>query len=104
MRTHRGRSTVKGRHMSKLVRSLGAAFAVVLSVLTFVPGVAQAGVGNQSTPDIPVMLTVGDTNVPVSIQIGNTNDGGEAGNTNTVCNWMVRISRSRTRVTNSSAA
>lgn len=74
--------------MSKLARSLGAAFAVALSVLTFVPGVAQAGVGNQSTPDIPVMLTVGDTNVPVSIQIGNTNDGGEAGNVNTVCNWL----------------
>lgn len=73
--------------MSKLVRSLGATVAVLLSVLTFVPGVAEAGVGNQATPDIPSMLTVGDTNIPVSIQIGNTNFGGELGLTNTVCNW-----------------
>ncbi len=73
--------------MSKLVRSLGAAAAVILSVLTFVPGVAEAGVGTPTTPDIPLMLTVGDTNVPVSIELGNANTGGEFGLTNTVCNW-----------------
>lgn len=72
--------------MLKLARSLGATIAVVLSVLTFVPGVAQAGVGAPTTPDIPLSLTVGDT-VPVSIELGNANTGGETGFTNTVCNW-----------------
>ena len=68
-------------------RPVAVVFAVVVSVLTFVPSVVHAGVGARATPNIPLSLTVGDTNVPASIVIGNDNDDGEAGNTNTVCNW-----------------
>ncbi|NND75794.1 MAG: hypothetical protein HKN44_12390 [Ilumatobacter sp.] len=73
--------------MSKLLRSLGVVVAVVLSVLTFVPSVAQAGVGNSATPTFPTLVTVGQTNVPASIMFTNTNTAPNTADANTVCNF-----------------
>lgn len=73
--------------MSKLLRALGTVVAVVLSVLTFVPNVAQAGLAAGVSPTFPATVTVGDTGLAASIVVRNLNDGGESTLTNTVCNF-----------------
>lgn len=73
--------------MSKVFRSLAAAVAVILSVLTFVPSVAHAGVAAGISPTFPSTVTVGQTGLPASIVLRNNNDGGEAAFVNTVCNF-----------------
>ena len=61
------------------------ALAVAASVL-LLPAAAQAGVGASAVPSFPTTVTVGDTGVPATIQLGNANDAPDTAATNYVCN------------------
>ena len=60
---------------------------VSLGCLALMPGTALAGVGAQSTPTFPALVSVGTAGVTASIQVANFNSAAEAGATNTVCNF-----------------
>jgi hypothetical protein len=64
-----------------------AALLAGLSCLVLTPAVAQAGVGASAVPNFPTDVTVGNTGVPASIELRNTDTEGNAGQTNTVCNF-----------------
>ena len=61
----------------------------VLLVVASVAGlsnVAFAGIGAATTPTFPVSVTVGQTNVPATIDLRNDNTAPNEGEVNTVCN------------------
>jgi len=59
---------------------------VTASSIAFVSGIADAGLVAGAGPTFPTTVTVGDTNVPVSIEVRNDNTPPNQGDTNTVCN------------------
>lgn len=64
-----------------------APVAVAVAWLTLAPAVAHAGVGASAVPSFPAEATVGNTGLPASIELRNTNTDTNAGHTNTVCNF-----------------
>jgi hypothetical protein len=66
-------------------RAVAALPAVLICLLT--PAVAQAGVGASAVPTFPTDVTVGNTGVPAAIELRNTDNDSNAGDTNTVCNF-----------------
>ncbi len=70
-----------------IARRCAAVVVAVLGCLALSTSVAHAGLGGSATPTFPDVVTVGDTNVPASIQLTNQNTGAQAGATNTVCNF-----------------
>ena len=64
-----------------------AALLAALSCLVLTPAVAEAGVGASAVPNFPTDVTVGNTGVPASIELRNTDTAPNAGDINTVCNF-----------------
>jgi hypothetical protein len=64
-----------------------AAAAATITVVSVFPAAAQAGVGASAVPSFPAAVTVGNTGVPASVELHNTNNDADAGATNTVCNF-----------------
>jgi hypothetical protein len=62
-----------------------AAFAA-LSVMALAPAAAHAGAGVGAAVNFPTQVTVGQTGVAATLTLQNLNDGGNVGDTNTVCN------------------
>jgi hypothetical protein len=58
-----------------------------MAVLGGFPAAAQAGVGASAVPSFPAAVTVGNTGVPASVELRNSNNDADAGATNTVCNF-----------------
>ncbi len=67
-------------------RGVAATFAALVC-LAFTPAVATAGVGASAVPTFPSDVTVGNTGVAASIELRNTDNDANAGDTNTVCNF-----------------
>jgi hypothetical protein len=65
----------------------GVAAVAAVAWLVLAPEVAQAGVGASAVPSFPTEATVGNTGLPASIELRNTNTDANAGHTNTVCNF-----------------
>jgi hypothetical protein len=63
---------------------MAAAATVMLGVA---PAAAQAGVGASAVPSFPAAVTVGNTGVPATIEVRNTNNDANTADTNTVCNF-----------------
>ena len=61
--------------------------AVALGWMALVPAAADAGVGASAVPNFPTAVTVGNTGVPASIELRNTNADANAAESNTVCNF-----------------
>jgi hypothetical protein len=64
-----------------------ATAAAVIVALGLVPAAAQAGVGASAVPSFPTAVTAGNTGVPASIEVRNSNNDANSGDTNTVCNF-----------------
>jgi hypothetical protein len=64
-----------------------AATLAALIFLALAPAAAQAGVGASAVPTFPTEVTVGNTGVAASIELRNTDNDANAGDTNTVCNF-----------------
>jgi hypothetical protein len=67
------------------IRLATAAAATV--VLGLAPAAAQAGVGASAVPSFPSAVTVGNTGVPATIEVRNSNNDANTADTNTVCNF-----------------
>ena len=64
-----------------------AATLAGLICLALTPQLAEAGVGASAVPSFPADVTVGNTGVPASLELRNTDTDANAGDTNTVCNF-----------------
>jgi hypothetical protein len=73
---------MKSRPPRGVVTTLATMLCLALS-----PGAAEAGVGASAVPAFPADVTVGNTGVPASIELRNTDNDANAGDTNTVCNF-----------------
>jgi hypothetical protein len=60
---------------------------VTFTLVVMAPSVAHAGVGASAVPSFPAEATVGNTGLPGSIELRNTNTDVNATHTNTVCNF-----------------
>jgi hypothetical protein len=67
-------------------RGIVASVATLLC-LALLPAMAEAGVGASAAPTFPGDVTVGNTGVPATIELRNTDTDANAGETNTVCNF-----------------
>ena len=73
--------------MLKLLRIFFATLACTAGAVTYLPGVAQASMSvDVGFVIAPSSYAVGDTDIPVSLTITNSNSGSEANYINTVCN------------------
>jgi hypothetical protein len=71
---------------SRPPRGVVATLATLLC-LALIPATAEAGVGASAVPAFPADVTVGNTGVPASIELRNTDNDANASDTNTVCNF-----------------
>ncbi len=71
---------------SPLARCLLGLVAVSLSVVLAWSGSADAGLGASAAPIFPGVVTIGNTGLPVSIQLRNNNSAPNTSDTNVVCN------------------
>jgi hypothetical protein len=67
-------------------RRLAATLATLIC-MAVVPAAAEAGIGASAVPTFPGDVTVGQGGVAATIELRNTNTDGDAGATNTVCNF-----------------
>ncbi len=74
------------RNRSRALQRVAVLAMVALGCL-FCVSSAQAGVGANAAPTFPTLVTVGQTGIPASIEVGNQNTPPNAGATNTVCNF-----------------
>ena len=68
-------------------RAVTAAVAVLALVLLLPAAIAHAGVGASAVPSFPPVVTVGQAGLPATIEVRNTNNDANLGDTNTVCNF-----------------
>ncbi|MFT6392235.1 MAG: hypothetical protein ACJA14_001755, partial [Ilumatobacter sp.] len=74
--------------MSKSFRILVAALVGLAGAAVYVPGVAQASVGiDVGFVVSATSYTIGDTNVPVTLSLENSNSAPQAAADNMICNW-----------------
>jgi hypothetical protein len=67
-------------------RGVAATFAALIC-MAVLPAAAHAGVGASAAPTFPADVTVGNTGVPATIELRNTDTDANAADTNTVCNF-----------------
>ena len=74
-------------HMSRIARNLLITAAVGVTSLVLTPATAGAGAGAAATPTFPNVVSVGDTDLPGSIELRNANTDPQTTDVNTVCNF-----------------
>jgi uncharacterized protein YkwD len=72
--------------MARATRTATILFAV-LGMLALAPSAASAAITGLTAVEIPQSLTVGQTNVPVTITIANENSASDSGSPNTICGF-----------------
>jgi hypothetical protein len=70
---------------ARALRCVIALVVVPVSIVSFAPGIATAGLGAGAAPSFPASVTIGDTGVAATIQI--ENDNTPPNTSSTVCNF-----------------
>ena len=69
------------------IRSVAATLAAAVMLLLLPATAAQAGVGASAVPSFPTSVMVGNAGLAATIEVRNTNNDANVGDTNTVCNF-----------------